>query len=256
MPYYPPAAGGSRWVGPWTISAFDSQSIQTSFGDCDGGIWTLTYGGETALLDWDATAADLLAALEALPSIGVGNIRSVTENAPSVNGDRFILFRSGFATGFMAVDSSGLTGPSSPYGLSIVSFDEWTVPLVTLAAGDALLDLIHSIPENWTSGGVPFLFYADAAEDPSDANWNTSDFTMKLDIDDVFDNFATGNDDDVEYQRSAVMAMLRKPASAKTILPAVVSNAVTIYAAIDGDGALTAGLLRIWANVATTTQEA
>jgi uncharacterized phiE125 gp8 family phage protein len=48
---------------------------QLAGGDQDGGTFTLTFEGEeTAALDWDATAAEVQTALEALSNVGAGNI--------------------------------------------------------------------------------------------------------------------------------------------------------------------------------------
>lgn len=46
----------------------------------DGGTWTITYSGQTtAALDWDASAAEIQAALEALSNIAVGDVEVTRE---------------------------------------------------------------------------------------------------------------------------------------------------------------------------------
>jgi hypothetical protein len=76
----------------------------------DEGDWSIDIGGETAnLMGWDATAADVEAQLEALPSIGAGNIL--------VSGD--------FTTGFQ------ITGNFAGFN----DLAQATIPVNTLAFG-------------------------------------------------------------------------------------------------------------------------
>lgn len=60
-------------AGPYTGDATDE--VQTVTIDATGGTYTLTFGGQTTDdIDWDATAAEVQAALEALSTIGAGNV--------------------------------------------------------------------------------------------------------------------------------------------------------------------------------------
>lgn len=58
-----------------------TEEVQTITIDATGGTYTLTYAGQTtAAIDWDATAAEVKAALEALSNIGAGDV-TVTGDA-------------------------------------------------------------------------------------------------------------------------------------------------------------------------------
>lgn len=59
-----------------TVSSFDStDEVQNLVIDATGGTFTLTYSGQTtAAIDFDATAAEIQAALEALSNIAVGDV--------------------------------------------------------------------------------------------------------------------------------------------------------------------------------------
>lgn len=80
---------GVRIVGRWgvydvrkalpvvLVSPDEISEVQvlTPSGTISGGTFTLTYAGETTdALDWDSTAGEIQDALEALPTIGSGNI--------------------------------------------------------------------------------------------------------------------------------------------------------------------------------------
>jgi hypothetical protein len=82
-----------------------------------GGTFTLSFKGQkTGSLKWDASHAEVQAALEALGTIGAGNV-SVTEGGPSWEGrDHMITFTGALASTDVAAiegDSSGLTGGGS-----------------------------------------------------------------------------------------------------------------------------------------------
>ena len=63
----------SGLAGPYTGDSTDE--VQTVTIDATGGTFTLTFDGQTTDdLDWDATAAEVQAALEALSTIGAGNV--------------------------------------------------------------------------------------------------------------------------------------------------------------------------------------
>ncbi|HBG26595.1 MAG: hypothetical protein A2Y10_16160 [Planctomycetes bacterium GWF2_41_51] len=73
----------------------------------DGGTFTLTYGGETtAAIDWDATAAEIKTALEALSTVAVDDI---TVSGAMANGITFTYANTLGDTGLITMDSSALT---------------------------------------------------------------------------------------------------------------------------------------------------
>lgn len=65
------------------LTASERQTI-TLTGEPTGGVFTLTFGAqETDELPWDATAAEVQAALEALSTIGAGNIVCAGTDLPA-----------------------------------------------------------------------------------------------------------------------------------------------------------------------------
>src|SRR5205807_3558278 len=74
-----------------------------------GGTFALTYGGQTATLNYNATATDVRNALEGLDGIGTGNV-TVTGG----NGEPFTITFVGTlanaASSPLTADGSGLTG--------------------------------------------------------------------------------------------------------------------------------------------------
>lgn len=107
-------------------AAAGTDEVQSLIVDATGGTFTLTYSGQTtAAIDFDATAAEIQAALEALSNIAVGdvtcaggpvnttpvtitfggtldhrNVAAITSNAGSLTG--------GASTATMATDTAGV----------------------------------------------------------------------------------------------------------------------------------------------------
>jgi flagellar hook protein FlgE len=95
----------------------EEQTI-TITGSPTGGTFTLSFGGETtAALDFDATAAEVDTALEALSTIGAGNVNCTGAALP---GGSIVVEFTGTLAGqdvaMMTIDDSGLTGGTSPTG--------------------------------------------------------------------------------------------------------------------------------------------
>lgn len=64
-------------------SPYDAVQLVTLLGNVTGGTFTLTYQGQTtAALAWDIPPVDLQAALEALSTIGAGNVSVTAGQAP------------------------------------------------------------------------------------------------------------------------------------------------------------------------------
>ena len=100
------------WGDPGT-AANEEQSI-TITGSPTGGTFTLTYAGSTtAAIDFDATAAEVESALEAIASIGEGNV-SVTGEAGGPWTAEFINDLGYQSLAAMTADGALLTGGSSP----------------------------------------------------------------------------------------------------------------------------------------------
>lgn len=80
-------------------------------GTVSGGTLTLTFGGQTtAALDWDSTAAEIEAALEALSTIGAGNVACTGGPLPADVVVTFAGDLSGLDVGAITVDNTLITG--------------------------------------------------------------------------------------------------------------------------------------------------
>jgi RHS repeat-associated protein len=125
--------GGSAWVRPGSVPTGSNTVLVTSYsyaasalqavqltGTPTGGTFTLSFGGETTVpIAFDASAATVQADLEALASIGSGNV--VASAYPG--GGWQVLFTGSLAGTYqnaLSADGSGLTGGSSP-GVSVVA---------------------------------------------------------------------------------------------------------------------------------------
>jgi hypothetical protein len=93
------------------------QYSEVSPGGLTGGTWTLTHGGQTtSALAHNADAATVVAALEALSTVGIGDIR-VTDG-PDLGGGftfEFTGSKAGAGQDLLGIDGAGLTGPDAPY---------------------------------------------------------------------------------------------------------------------------------------------
>lgn len=97
----------------------DEEQLITKSGTVTGGVWTITYDGqETTDLDFDATNAEVLAALEALSNLAPGDV--LLEGGPVNTTPLRIIFQGtlkGTNVGAVVVDSTGLTGGGT-YGVT------------------------------------------------------------------------------------------------------------------------------------------
>ena len=104
---------------PWYYSLTGSATTM------DGGTYTIAFGSEvTTSLAFDATAADITAALEALPSLGSGNVQvsspTFTEGGGYVSIEAVGSLYGTVSTALVVVDASQLTGPDAPYSIDVV----------------------------------------------------------------------------------------------------------------------------------------
>lgn len=96
-PMYEGVETVAEWINP-------GDRFRVTLQNVDGGTFTLSYGGDTtAAIAWDASLAAMQSALEALPSVGAGNV-AVTGSV----GDYVIVFTS--VTGTLTGDGSNLEG--------------------------------------------------------------------------------------------------------------------------------------------------
>ncbi|MHC4733562.1 MAG: flagellar hook-basal body complex protein [Planctomycetota bacterium] len=100
-----------------TAAVNEEQRI-TITGTPTGGTFTLTYGGQTtAAIPYNATAAQVDSALEALSTIGVGDVTCTGGGLPGTAVDvEFTGALAGQDVALLTVDDSGLTGGISPTG--------------------------------------------------------------------------------------------------------------------------------------------
>jgi hypothetical protein len=97
-------------VGPFQAGGTAETQTLTKAGTVSGGTFTLSYEGEvTTAIAWDATAADVQAALEALSTIGLGGV--VVTGGPLNTGPFTVAFKgqSGDLPALVA-DTTNLTG--------------------------------------------------------------------------------------------------------------------------------------------------
>jgi hypothetical protein len=146
--------GGSTpgWLAPQTLYANKFQTIDPTqnapgFAVPDGGTFKLSYGAEqTAAIQWDATAADVLAALVLLPSL----------------------------TGKIALDLDDHTGSGAgagPLPTAAVSFvlDDSLAPQVAITLSDNSLTLLGVPIDPWpigvTAGYIIFPAFTPTTDD-------------------------------------------------------------------------------------------
>jgi hypothetical protein len=178
------------------------------------GTFTLTFRGDTtSSINWDATSADVVAALELLPSIGAGNI---VADIPSE-----VLY--GFAQGIIQCRFSGIfagTVVEAPTitdgtdgGLATFGVDGG-IPAAygdnagQFSAGDILrLNMAGSVLKTYTYDRAPF--------DPSSEGLYT--YAASIAADKLW---LYGENDDVADEASALVILsLRSGATLDTILP-------------------------------------
>ncbi len=129
-------------VGLWGPYAGRTTEVQTATitGAPTGGTWTLTVGGETtAGIAYNATAAAVQAALEALPNVSAGDI-VVTGSAGGPYSLTFSGAGAGTNVAAVTASAAGLTGGTSP-----------AVTIATLTGGGSTVSTGLDVP-------VGFLF--------------------------------------------------------------------------------------------------
>jgi hypothetical protein len=260
--------GASRWIGPCKIGAFDGQQVTLfSGGDIVSGSFTLTLDGETtSAIAFPPTVNGVKSALEALLSVGAGNVDVNVQD----NTDLTVVFHDALATELMTADGSGLVGPSSPYTVNVAGAETWPVELFTPAAGDVVEDFLHHIPTAFDSDNGPYLLYTDTPDNPSSgAAWTNPSGGQGVPGDGGIDlsaattdftNFTGYGSASVRSQPTSLLILLAAWANTAATtgtdfynnLPAVVKNSVPVYAYVNHILAPpTAGEVWIWVKVST-----
>jgi hypothetical protein len=136
--------------GPYAGQASEVQTA-TITGVPTGGTFTLTFGGETtAGIAFNATAAAIQAALEALPSLSAGDV-TVTGSAGGPYTVTFGGRLAGQNVAAMTASGSGFTGGSTP-GVTIAT---------TTAGGGTAVDGLD-VPRGFLFNSLEFI-YADGS---------------------------------------------------------------------------------------------
>lgn len=102
-------------VAPVIQAELDEVQTVTITGAPTGGTFTLTFGGQTATLNWNETASAMQTALQALSSIGAGNALCTGGPLPATPISVEFTGTLGFANQALMTESgAGLTGGTSP----------------------------------------------------------------------------------------------------------------------------------------------
>lgn len=182
----------------------NEQQTITITGTPDGGDFTLTFVGETtAAIDYDATAAEVVSALEALPNIGTGGVTATGGGLPGT--PVVVTFKLQWASQnvpLMSWDDSGLTGGSSPavavtetaagaplteVALKPISGNHWDIYVDSAAASLGNTKLTRCLSTSWS---ITELWGVLWAGNTSVTSWTnivalapTTEFRMLLEAD-------------------------------------------------------------------------
>lgn len=269
--------GGSQpgvavWTGPFKIGVFDDVYVSAATG-ATGGDFTLTVNGETTVaVGFDAEQAAIQAALEALPSVGAGNVTVTVFGTNLSDGDAQVVFSASIATDLLTVDAAGLSGPGSPYTISPTASSTVAVPLVTLQEGDVLDEFLWSSVTPFAEGGS-LGFTDDPDHAPASSRqpaWGTPVFEgswVELDLasSGVFTNFTGSNGGGPTQMPTVTQALWAAAAvaaatnpgepesfSEQSQLPAAALGEVLVYAYVDNiDPNPSEGEVWIWIKTAT-----
>lgn len=126
--------GQQVYVPEYLITnAYNSEQTINLLNNPTGGTFTIAYGGyTTTALPYDVTPAALQAALQALPSIGAGNVLVVNDPAPQAYDVQFTSGLAGQALQPLVGDPSLLSNAQGPgYCEITVTVTEQGSPLIT-----------------------------------------------------------------------------------------------------------------------------
>lgn len=134
--------GQQLFVSNYLITpAYNAQQTVNLIGDADGGTFTLGYGGyTTTAIAFDATPAQVQAALQALSSIGSGNVTVTASTSPQAYNVLFTGTLGLQAIQALDADGSLLTNPQGS------GFCEVTVTVTALGSEQITGDTAISLP--------------------------------------------------------------------------------------------------------------
>lgn len=257
--------GAARWFGPCKVNWAAGQGISNAPADVSGGTFTLTINGQTtAAIAWNATAAQVLAAVNALPSINGAAIFDVTNVWTDINAPGQLDFKDATATGLATINATNLTGPSAPYTIT-VGTNAPSIPLVTPAVGDLIIDFFHEIQTAFNDSGPLRLTYGDNPADQSAPNWAAPVSNPIFNLDtaqEAYTNFGGANNADRVVGISSAWTMQAAKWTyggvggandqAYSTLPARCKVSAPVYSILtNGHSDGTTGEVWIWVLVAT-----
>lgn len=149
-------------IGIATTTAGDGSTNEIQklyYGTSSGGVpisgtFTLSFGGDTtAAIDWDATAANIVAELEAIASVGVGNVSAI--GGPLHRQPVYITFEGTLGlqdVALITIDSSGLTGGATLRKYNTNGQLQWSI--AAASAADIACDNngVWIVTNTYTSG--------------------------------------------------------------------------------------------------------
>lgn len=179
-------------AGALTTLTDEVQAI-TITGSPTGGTFTLTYSAQTtAAIDFDATAAEVQAALEALSNLAPGDVYVTGGPLPA---DRLHVRFAGTLAGTdvsqMTANSGSLTGGSSP-----------TVTISTLQAGGASVPQIAESPVS----GNEIAIYVDSASGSLGATILGCPFNFNITLPDRFNEKWCLNRNNTSFAETVAIA--------------------------------------------------
>jgi len=142
----------------WTGLAGTNEVQEVSIAGAPGaGTFVLEYGGEqTALLDYNATAAEVEAALEALTTIGTNNVSCTGGDLPGTPVDvEFIGDLSATSLATMTAPGGSAAESVSAGALPTVGITTIQTPVLQATSTPNEGPNDWNVPSNWNTGAVP-----------------------------------------------------------------------------------------------------
>ncbi len=228
--------GAARWIGPWTVyeAAFQQLNIFA-----EGGTYTLTDDGdETAAIPFDATPAEVAAALNTATTAG----RWVSEGAGAATA--LLSIGAGFIPVALTADGTNLTGDGA--SASFQATGEFEVPLFTPAVGDIIEDILWEVTAAFA--GTANLAVRD------DDNESLSGITAYPTLNDILDdrsNFSGNENNSDPTNAPTAYGIELAGGGPYPIIPAVCLTSVPISAYLAGGDVPPAGVVKVWVKTAT-----
>lgn len=256
------SGGNGGYVGPFTIYALQSQSIDASGDPPDGGTLTVSYGGvDSDPINATDDGAAAQAALETIPALTgkivacSGGLDDIGTNLLNIELDSSLAPFEIFGVGANSL-VNGVTPVADP---GIYAAGSTVTELFTPSAGDVLEDFVISVPQNeaWGTG-------SDIGFSPQsgDADWrvNASGDGLLLDVEDSSENWTVSqNGDGPRGFHSVALAMAANAYTqdgAYPTLPCVCNVPSALLANVNRIGQGTGGTVKVWVKTSTASAPA